>query len=83
MLKRNICPPNGNPFLGFNSPNIFHNNFPLYQLKRKILGIIDTFVTLGVDRDSRVLGAIYVLTALTLVSKDAAEARPELYNSAI
>ena len=80
-LKRKICPPVGNPFIGFNST--IYTNFPLYKLKRKILMVIESFVTNGVDRDSKVLGALYVLTALTLVSKDAAEARPELYDSAL
>jgi len=80
LVKRNICPPAGNPFIGF---NILNNHFHINELKRKILHIIDIFVTKGRDRDSRVLGALYVLTALTLVSKDAAEARPELYHSAM
>ena len=48
----------------------------------KILHLIDIFVTTGINRDSQILGSLYVLTALTLVSSDAAEARPELYHSA-
>lgn len=80
LVKRNICPPTGNPFLGFN--NIYPPQ-SLSKLKRNILNIIDAFVTKGVDRDSKVLGALFVLTALTLVSSDAAEARPELYHSAV
>ena len=43
---------------------------------------MEIMVTKGVNRDSKILGALFILTALTLVSKDAAEARPELYNSA-
>ena len=51
-------------------------------LREDILKIMENLVTKGIDRDSKVLGALYILTALTLVSPDAAEARPELYNSA-
>ena len=37
----------------------------------------------GIDQDSRGLGALYVLTALTLVSPGAADAMPWLYNSVV
>ena len=79
QAKRNICPPNGNPFLGI---NIHQQELNYNKLRKKILRIIDTFVTRGNDIDARSLGALFVLTALTLVSKAAAEARPELYQSA-
>ena len=49
----------------------------------KLLSIIEILVTKGVNRSSKALGAIFVLTALTLVSKEAAEMRPELYESAV
>ena len=84
LVKKNICPPHGNPFTGF---NILPSMAPLTTLsltvlKHNILKVMEILVTKGVDRDSKVLGALYILTALTLVSPDAAEARPELYNSA-
>ena len=78
--KRNICPPDGNPFLGL---NIHQQELNYNKLRQKRLQIIDRFVTRGNDRDARSLGALFVLTALTLVSKAAAEARPELYQSAV
>jgi len=80
QVKRNICPPDGNPFAGV---NINQQDINHHKLRKKILRIIDTFVTRGISRDSRALGALFVLTALTLVSKAAAEARPELYESAM
>ncbi len=43
---------------------------------------MNNLVVRGIDRDSKALGALYILTALTLVSKEAAESRPELYESA-
>jgi len=80
LVKRNICPPNGNPFIGF---NILQTEPSITKSKHNILKIMDNLVTKGVNRDSKILGALFILTALTLVSKDAAEARPELYNSAV
>ncbi len=47
-----------------------------------ILLVMNNLVVRGIDRDSKALGALYILTALTLVSKEAAESRPELYESA-
>ena len=79
IVKRNICPPTGNPFIGLNINNI---DLPILKLKKKILLVLNNFVVKGIDRDSKTLGALYILTALTLVSKEAAEARPELYQSA-
>ena len=80
-IKKKICPPYGNPFIGFNITQL-HENLPITTLKHNILKVMEKMVTQGVDRDSKILGALYILTALTLVSPDAAEARPELYNSA-
>jgi hypothetical protein len=80
-IKKNICPPYGNPFIGFNITQL-QTNLSLTTLKYNILKVMEKLVTKGVDRDSKILGALYILTALTLVSPDAAEARPELYNSA-
>ena len=42
-----------------------------------------TSIPSGIDQDSRSLGALYVLTALTLVSPNAADAMPWLYNSVV
>ena len=78
--KRNICPPDGNPFVGVNmNESDLHYN----RLRKKLLNIIDIFVTRGNSTDSRALGALFILTALTLVSKPAAEALPYLYESAV
>ena len=74
-----ISPPNGNPFEILDMNMIL--NMPLYNLKTMALLVIDQLVKSGVDRESRVLGANYVLCALTLVSPGAAEALPWLYQS--
>jgi len=80
VVKRNICPPSGNPFIGLNINNL---ELPTLKLRKRILLALNNLVTKGVNRDAKSLGALYILTALTLVSKEAAEARPELYESAV
>ena len=81
QTRQKICPPSGNPFVGLNILN--SEGLPTSKLRRKILNVLEIFVTKGLDRDAKTLGALYVLTALTLVSKEAAESRPELYESAV
>ena len=80
-VKREICPPYGNPFmLNILNPQML-NSFPADSLKLFVLDIMEQFVKEGINRDSRYLGANYILCALTLVSPDAAEALPWLYQS--
>jgi len=43
--------------------------------------VIAKLVTSGIDRDSRALGAYYILGALTIVNHEAAMALPWLYQS--
>lgn len=83
-VKRNICPPHGDPFRNINFPNfinnIVHTN-DLYLGRKLIVEILEKIVTTGIDRDSKSLGAYYVLAGLTLVNKDAAESLPWLFQS--
>ena len=79
--KINICPPNGNPFSSFQLKTIHLKNFN--QLRKTIINIIEIFITRGVDYGSRSLGAFYCLGALTLVSQDAANTMPWLYESVV
>jgi hypothetical protein len=79
--KIEICPPIGNPFLGFTN---FINNSVSYsheQIIKYIVDIIENIVRNGINNDSRCLGAFYVLASLTLVSEDARNAMPWLYES--
>jgi hypothetical protein len=78
-VKQEICPPNGDPFRyvdlrmdGYSYPE---------SIKHAGIQIMNTFVTSGNVRDSRGLGAYYVLSALTLVSQSARNAMPWLYES--
>ena len=50
-------------------------------LRKMILDVLEKFVNSGVDKDSKSLGAYYVLGALTLVNQDAAIALPWLFQS--
>ena len=79
--KRAICPPNGNPFsrlIHFNQLLMIEN---IDELRKYNLEILEKFVNSGVDRDSRCLGAYYILGALTLVSEEAATSLPWLYQA--
>lgn len=80
-IKREICPPLGNPFHYLNLNNLSSLSF--ITLQKSILYILEQFVKSGINRDSKVLGTMYVLSALTLVNENAAEALPWLYLSVI
>jgi hypothetical protein len=81
QLKREICPPSGNPFVHADLSGI-----PPLQpdvIKHQGIQLVNTFVMSGVNRDSQSLGAYYVLSALTLVSPPAQAAMPWLYESVV
>jgi len=80
-IMMEICPPNGNPFDILDMNMII--NIPLYNIKILALIVIERFVKTGMDRESKILGANYVLCALTLVSTEAADALPWLYQSVV
>jgi hypothetical protein len=80
MVKRNICPPNGDPFRNSIFQQI-HTETNITNLKNTILEILEKFVNSGVTQDSKSLGAYYVLAALTLVSESASAALPWLFES--
>jgi hypothetical protein len=78
--KQNICPPLGDPFRNINISYIVNEN-DLLNIKKIILDVLEKFVNNGVDRDSKTLGAYYVLGALTLVNESAASSLPWLFQS--
>jgi hypothetical protein len=79
-MKQNICPPNGDPFRNINLSYIVNEPDSL-GIKKKVLDVLERFVNNGVDRDSKTLGAYYVLGALTLVNDSAASSLPWLFQS--
>ena len=78
--KRRIVPPRGDAFLTTEISML--NSFSFQGQWRITLSILERFVSSGVDEDARKLGAMYVLTAITLVSPEAAAVLPWLYQSA-
>ena len=78
-VKVNICRPNGNPFI--NDRLHINVDYNLQQIQSKLLNIFDRMVHSGIDTDSKVLGAYYILASLTLVSYNAAIAMPWLHQS--
>ena len=79
--KRAIVPPSGNLF---NSEHININSLPQYnfiQIKKYAIQIIDLLINKGINENSCVLGSYYVLSALTMVSNEAATSLPWLYEA--
>jgi len=74
--KRLICPPNGMPFMNFNMLYIQTDN-----IKQFVISILEKFIHTNASNENRYLGICYVLQALTLVSLEAAESLPWLYQS--
>lgn len=79
-VKKNICPPLGDPFRNLNMPLILMEE-NIDKIRKIIIEILEKLVNSGVDRDSQSLGAYYVLGALTLVNSNAATSLPWLYQS--
>jgi hypothetical protein len=78
--KRAICPPNGDPFRNLNM-SVIHISQNFNIVKKVVLEVLEKLVNTGVDKDSKSLGAYYVLGALTLVNQDAATSLPWLFQS--
>ena len=78
--KRAICPPNGDPFRNLNM-SLIHVSQNFNIVRKVVLEVLEKFVNTGVDKDSKSLGAYYVLGALTLVNQDAATSLPWLFQS--
>ena len=86
--KMEICPPHGTPFLGTPyhinvATNINLNNLTNDTLIKFNIQIIENLIRTSIDTDNKTLGALYVLSALTLVSYEARNAMPWLYEAAV
>jgi len=79
-IKRNICPPVGDPFRNLSMPYIYTEQ-NMYNVKKVVLEVLEKLVNNGIDKDSKSLGAYYVLGSLTLVNDSAASSLPWLYQS--
>jgi len=79
-IKRNICPPNADPFRNL-SMSYIHTEININNIRKVVLEVLEKLVNNGIDKDSKSLGAYYVLSALTLVNTEAATALPWLFQS--
>jgi hypothetical protein len=77
--KRKINPQYGDPFFTLNIPVLLHKCYEV--MRKRVLDIIEIFITKGIDNDARALGTYYILGALTTVNHDAATSLPWLYES--
>jgi len=80
-IKREIVPPLGNPFYNGEITIINLTQYNFIQIRKYCILIIDLMVNTGINENSCSLGSYYVLCALTLVSREAAEALPWLYEA--
>jgi hypothetical protein len=85
--KIKICNPTGNPFY---NENLLQNqtiinylsSIPtLENVRLEVIEILSKFVKKGITEEYKKIGAYYVLGALTLVSQDAGNSLPWLYES--
>jgi hypothetical protein len=86
QTKIDICPPYGNPF----NPiiNILRNYetfnvLTLNKIRIYVLEMLERMLYNGINNDSKKLASIYILGALTIINRDAANAMPWLYDSFI
>ena len=75
-----IVAPHGNPFYNLNRIT-FHRSMNKHYLQHKALSVMEQLITKGINEEAKKLGAMYVLSALTLVSSNAAQSMPWLYES--
>lgn len=79
--KQDICPPNGDPFIGINLHTL-HIKSDIF-IKQTVVNIIEKIITNGINQSSRSLGCFYALASLTLVNNEVAQALPWLYESVV
>ena len=78
-IKKQVVHPDGRPFQDIQLTTLLVKSE--LTLKKYALNAIEKLVTRGVNKDSKVLGANYVLGALTIVNHNAANSLPWLYES--
>lgn len=81
-IKRRICPPNGNPFQG-SGYLYYQEHDSLERLQTTCVKILESILLYSVDDEAKTLGAYLILSALTLVSQEAAISLPWLYESVL
>jgi hypothetical protein len=84
FIKQKICPPFGKPFLHVPMQEIekisTHN---LESLRTYCYVVMDELLNKAEQHEHQCLGGYYILSALTLVNQEVAEAMPWLYQSVL
>ena len=78
-LKKNICPPYGNPFSTIDLDDII--NYNMNDVKKTNIIILNKFITSGINQEFKYLGSTYILIALTKINSNVAISYPWLYES--
>ena len=81
QVKREICPPYGDPFRGHGQFYYFDASVTINHLRLITVTVLESMLLKSINQDSKTLGAYFILSALTLVSNDAAIALPWLYQA--
>ena len=79
-VKKKICPL-GDPFLNVLNNRVTYDNICINRLREACVTIIENMVHTGIDTEFRKIGALHVLTALTVVSLPARNSMIWLYES--
>jgi hypothetical protein len=80
-MKKSICYPTGKPFIHLPHTNYLSTFNILDDIRKPILDALEKMVNTGVDKESKCLGAFYILGALTLVNTETATSMPWLFES--
>lgn len=78
-IKKNICPPRGNPFSNIDLDYIVYDN--INNVKKYNIFILNKFITSGINQEFKYLGSTYILMALTKINHNVALSYPWLYDS--
>jgi hypothetical protein len=78
-----ICKFLGTPYFTNVANNNVLNNLSNETLMKYNVQIIENLVKSALDIDNKMLGTFYVLSALTLVSQQARDAMPWLYEAVV
>jgi hypothetical protein len=81
QVRKKICPPYGNPFIGLPPSGLLNTIENLDDIKNIVLDVLEKLVNNGINDDNKYLGAYYVLCALSLVNNNVAIALPWVYQS--
>ena len=71
----------GDPFLNVLNERVTYDNICINRLREACVTIIENMVHTGIDTEFRKIGALHVLTALTVVSLPARNSMIWLYES--